>query len=252
MSRIKLKREDILDIDLENACFHFTNKDNLIGIDQKGLVPRIGENANGIEKTPKIFFAKGVKGALEICNVWIRWFIYKKQHKNYHRGIDHPVDSVLANLKFNQDFIDGKIYTEEIKQECFEEFYNYMKENRYLILDLQEGIDYSENDIDEKKADLISRKREDLLVAMYGKVDTTSEDKYKMERWNMHTIAGVTISQDKIQILKDGDKYSALDIIQTLREKVNNNTLDLGLLDEFLEYTKHKFVEDEQAIELTC
>lgn len=159
---------------------------------------------------------------------------------------------MLANLKFDQDFIDGKIYTEEIKQECFEKLYNYMKETKCLILDLQEGVDYSENDIDEKKADLISRKREDLLVAMYGKVDTTSEDKYKMERWNMHTIAGVTIEPDKIQILKDGDKYSALDIIQTLREKVNDDTLDLALLDEFLKYTKQKSVEDEQEIGSTC
>ena len=76
--KIKLKKEDILDIDLENACFHFTKKNNLIEIGQNRLELRIGDNANGVEKTPKIFFVKGAKGALGLCNVWIRWFIYKK------------------------------------------------------------------------------------------------------------------------------------------------------------------------------
>lgn len=52
-------------------CFHFTKKFNLTSITEHGLVSRIRDNKNGIEKPPKIFFSKGAKGALEICNVWI-------------------------------------------------------------------------------------------------------------------------------------------------------------------------------------
>lgn len=79
---------------------------------------------------------KGAKGALELCNVWIRWFIYKKQYENYHHGIDHPVDSVLASLKFDQDFIDDVFiailyhYRFFLK---FDKFFHFLRLNKFLV-----------------------------------------------------------------------------------------------------------------------
>ena len=78
-----LKEVDLSEIDLKNAFFHFTDTVNLDSIAERGLVPSIGENSRGVGKRSKSFFAMGNVGALEICNVWIKWLIYMKQRIAY-------------------------------------------------------------------------------------------------------------------------------------------------------------------------
>ena len=59
----------------ENSFFHFTHIDNLEDIEENGLKSTIGENAAGIENTPKVFFSVGEKGIIEIMEVWLRILI---------------------------------------------------------------------------------------------------------------------------------------------------------------------------------
>jgi len=69
--------KDISEIDLEHSFFHYTNKQNLDSILKFGLEPRIGESALYVEKTPKVFFAKGEKGIITIIDVWLKWLTGK-------------------------------------------------------------------------------------------------------------------------------------------------------------------------------
>ena len=73
-----IKIEDIENVDVKYAFFHYTNIENLESIDKNGLVPKIGNNATGIELTEKIFFAIGDKGVFAIMDSWIRWLIAKR------------------------------------------------------------------------------------------------------------------------------------------------------------------------------
>ena len=63
-------------LDRNEVLFHFTKSSNLEAISSLGLLPMIGKNSMGIENTKKVFFSKGYKGFLEICDVWINWLIY--------------------------------------------------------------------------------------------------------------------------------------------------------------------------------
>ena len=48
--------KDLSQIDINNNFFHYTNKNNLEGIFQEGLQPRIGDNSLYVEKSKKVFF----------------------------------------------------------------------------------------------------------------------------------------------------------------------------------------------------
>lgn len=49
---------DLNEFDGENAFYHFTSRDNYESISLNGLIPSIGDNANGIEKHLKYSFQK--------------------------------------------------------------------------------------------------------------------------------------------------------------------------------------------------
>ena len=76
MENIKIK--DLSEINIYNSFFHYTNEKNIASIDKDGLIPKIGDNATGIELTEKIFFAIGAKGVFAILDSWIRWLIAKR------------------------------------------------------------------------------------------------------------------------------------------------------------------------------
>lgn len=53
------KIKDISQIEIDNAFFHYTSKENLNNIIKNGLEPRIGKNSLYVEKSKKVFFAQG-------------------------------------------------------------------------------------------------------------------------------------------------------------------------------------------------
>jgi len=77
LEKSELSFIDISEIELNNVFLHYTNINNLTSIAQKGLVPKIGKNSKVLEKTKKIFFSVGDKGALVIMDSWLKWLVGK-------------------------------------------------------------------------------------------------------------------------------------------------------------------------------
>lgn len=228
-----LKEVDLSEIDLKNAFFHFTDTANLDSIAERGLLPSIGENSRGVEKRSKSFFAMGNVGALEICNVWIKWLIYMKQRITYLKKAQSPQETDELKNQFDSDFLSGKIYTEESKIDAFNRFYKIMSTKSYLILELEENVDYSLSDFDDVKKYCA---KQEITHALYGQTENINND--KMERWNMHTIEGVVIPPEKIKLLHDQNSYSAYDIIKSLYQRTKTDDVKLDFLVEFFKYAK--------------
>jgi len=92
----------------------------------------------------------------------------------------------------------------------------------FLILDLEENIDFSYDDIDEVK----NTYYESFLKLLYPS-ESNLKDK-KMEYWNMHIYSNKTISPQKISLLKNGDSYCA-------------NTILLRIIERNLKYIKANY-----------
>lgn len=223
---------DLNEFDGENAFYHFTNRDNYESISLNGLIPSIGDNANGIEKTSKVFFSKGNIGFLRICDVWINWFIYRISLYNSVLKYKDITKEERMNLKrqFREDFTNGLYYTEDNINYAITWMMEYMKSNIVLKLDIPHD-DYDELDIDEAKL----HEKEDFINRMYLGYITSSD---KVESFNMHTKSGVGVDKEKISKVTTNDDDSALSILKEIyrKEKDKDNVLEFAFLDRFMNY----------------
>lgn len=220
---------DLNEFDGENAFYHFTSRDNYESISLNGLIPSIGDNANGIEKTSKVFFSKGNIGFLRICDVWINWFIYRISLYNSVLKYKDITKEERMNLKrkFREDFTNGLYYTEDNVNYAITWMMEYMKSNIVLKLD----IPHDELDIDEAKL----HEKEEFTNRMYLGYITSSD---KVESFNMHTKSGVGVDKEKISKVTTNDDDSALSILKEIykEEKEKNNGLEFAFLDRFMNY----------------
>lgn len=223
---------DLNEFDGENAFYHFTNRDNYESISLNGLIPSIGDNANGIEKTSKVFFSKGNIGFLRICDVWINWFIYRISLYNSVLKYKDITKEERMNLKrkFREDFTNGLFYTEDNIDYAITWMMEYMKSNIVLKLDIPHD-DYDELDIDEAKL----HEKEDFINRMYLGYITSSD---KVESFNMHTKSGIGVDKEKISKVTTNDDDSALSILKEIyrKEKDKDNGLEFAFLDRFMNY----------------
>lgn len=223
---------DLNEFDGENAFYHFTNRDNYESISLNGLIPSIGDNANGIEKTSKVFFSKGNIGFLRICDVWINWFIYRISLYNSVLKYKDITKEERMNLKrqFRENFTNGLYYTEDNINYAITWMMEYMKSNIVLKLDIPHD-DYDELDIDEAKL----HEKEDFINRMYLGYITSSD---KVESFNMHTKSGIGVDKEKISKVTTNDDDSALSILKEIyrKEKDKDNGLEFAFLDRFMNY----------------
>ena len=223
---------DLNEFDGENAFYHFTNRDNYESISLNGLIPSIGDNANGIEKTSKVFFSKGNIGFLRICDVWINWFIYRISLYNSVLKYKDITKEERMNLKrkFREDFTNGLFYTEDNINYAITWMMEYMKSNIVLKLDIPHD-NYDDLDIDEAKL----HEKEDFINRMYLGYITSSD---KVESFNMHTKSGVGVDKEKISKVTTNDDDSALSILKEIyrKEKDKDNGLEFAFLDRFMNY----------------
>ena len=223
---------DLNEFDGEKAFYHFTSRDNYESISLNGLIPSIGDNANGIEKTSKVFFSKGNIGFLRICDVWINWFIYRISLYNSVLKYKDITKEERMNLKrkFREDFTNGLYYTEDNVNYAITWMMEYMKSNIVLKLDIPHD-DYDELDIDEAKL----HEKEDFINRMYLGYITSSD---KVESFNMHTKSGVGVDKEKISKVTTNDDDSALSILKEIyrKEKDKDNVLEFAFLDRFMNY----------------
>lgn len=203
----------------DNSFYHYTNINNLDSIYNNGLKPRIGDNAVGIEQNEKIFFTIGMTNSLILMESWIRWLIAKSGADMPGTFFDKPMyifATTLLKIKIFQPlmtFISKlELKSKYRKVKAYKQLKQILDNSVYLLLNLEEGIDYSFHDIDEVKNQNFDRT---LLSLMYN--TNYINDNY-MEFWNMHTFANKTIEPEKIKIVKVGNSIKASDVIEYMRK----------------------------------
>ena len=232
----------------EESLYHFTERSNLKTISKDGLVPTIGENAHGIENTPKIFFSRGEIGILKVSEVWLRWLmnrIYGSNNRlNIYKGLS-PKEKKERIDSWNHEFITkAYLRDEEKKERLFEYYYDYLKKRTYLTLNIKEGEEYDSKDIDENKVALKQKNNkyeQEYARIMYG--DFSNMDDMTMDSWNMHTKTDKGIKNNKIRIVETPDnKDDMLSILIYVYDKNKTIPHKKLLLDDFIKFVNKKKV----------
>ena len=216
IENVELNMINISEIDLDKVYLHYTNKNNLVSIYKNGLQPKIGKNAKVIEKTKKVFFSVGDKGALVTMDTWLKWLIaIPKNELIYYIGAN------LIKIKFVQilyRMITGNHKSEKKCKWSYNKLKKILDNSVYLVLNLEENIDFKYNDIDEVKK--YSKYPKDFIKNVYAYNSNPLDE--QMEYWNMHTISNKIINPQKIQVLRLNNETSASEILKYLIE----NNLD--------------------------
>lgn len=243
MGDLNLEEYEAIDITKlpKNTYFHYTNINNLESIFRDGLVPAIGDNAMGIEKSEKIFFTMGITNSLVLMESWLRWLIAKSLSDMPGEKLDKPVYKFatwLLKIKLFQPIltfvVKCELKSKKIRLKQYKNLKNILDNSIYLSLDLEYYSDYSLNDIDEVKNGNFDKK---LLSLMYNKSNVFDE---YMEYWNMHTLSGKNIEPEKIHLLKIDNSYKASDILEYMRKNTEIKIKrDLPFLYGYFKWVKH-------------
>lgn len=227
-----IKIIEINDVDLSSVFLHYTSIYNINNIAEQGLEPRIGQNSKGIEKTKKIFFSIGDKGALIILDAWLRWLISRPNNKYIYRIGAYLIDKpYFPSFIFDITFKKWHKSEYKLKKAC-KKLKKILENSIYLVLNLEENKDFSFHDIDEVKMSKIPQKYLNLIYR-YGQ----NTNNKKTEYWNMHTYSNRKISADKISLLKINDSYSANKILKYIASKNEKYIQDnCELLNYYLKY----------------
>ena len=123
----------------------------------------------------------------ETLNTWVRYEYYVKVQEKREEG--------KSNVKFGSEEIDPKIL-----EEVHEKMYNDLKDRMYYSIDLEEGVDYLKDDVDDKKIDFKTRNMPEIIIKdvkwQYGDGEYGNFDDIKQERWNRNTIKGKVIEPE--------------------------------------------------------
>ena len=233
--------------ELKKVFLHFTRKNNQEDIEKRGLDPQAKkENAVANDKeVPVVYFSEGIDGMFETLNTWVRFEYYMKVQEKRREGID---------VKLGNEEIDS-----DILKEVHEKMYEDLKDRIYYSVDLEEGIDYEKDGIDDKKVDLKTRLENNDIPEhivedvkwQYGDGDYGNFNDIKQEKWNRNTIRGKVIEPEKLtQIVSENGSLSALDIMLEKYENYDKTKLEnLKELEKLVEYCKER-KKEEQDLEL--
>ncbi len=198
---------NIENIDLNNSFFHFTAKDNLESIDEKGLIAQIGDASKMVNDKPRVCLSRGGKGILGIKNSFIHMF------KNL-RVCDIP-EEYRKYFKIN-DFSNTNKVSPELVYDAMEKRF---RDEIYLKVDAKEGEDFTRDEIHGLGSDFDIKGKENHNI---------SSDKLSM----VVTSMGKT-SLDIIQYIYN----RILEKNPGKEDIIRNNNSDLA---EMLEYIKSK------------
>lgn len=206
----------------EDGFFRFHNTRHLQEVVcNKGYIEgEIGERSKtDDEPVERIYFSKGLTGVYKIASKVMLDLIFRKRgYDKKQEEINHTSEGeekVAKMVALEQELKSIRLQEEE-QQEIFSEFRDFYENQTYMVVDLQEGEDFS------------------------------PEDNWSLA--NMHTKEGVKIPKEKIKILGvlKGDKLETdgFEILKSLYAKYRNEEQfeeDIGesyyidLLDELLE-----------------
>lgn len=209
-----IRVKDISQINIKHTFFHYTNKKNLDTILETGLEPRIGENSLYVEKTPKVFFMEGEKGIMTIMDVWLRWLTAKSGVNKFvywlgtfYMRIPFCIKSIPNNI------VKKNLKNTKKRNKVYKKMKYILDNSIFLILDLEEKIDFDYNDIDEVKNTYYSS----FLKLLY--LSNSNLKDSRIEYWNMHTYSNKIIGAEKISLLKENNKDNANDILINIIER---------------------------------
>lgn len=225
------KTIDITKIDRNNSFLHYTNQNNLNSIFDTGLEPRIGKNSMAIEKSKKIFFTIGYDNTLILMDAWIKWLVLRPKNNFIYRcGAFFMTKSYFPKIIVDTIFKNWINDKNRIEYAC-KKLNTILNNSVFLVLDLEENIDYDYNDIDEVKNQTFSRKQLKYIYTYNENIDDS-----KMEKWNMHTISNKKIAKEKITLVKYNDSNKASDLIEyMIKESKINFANDLPFLCKYIE-----------------
>ena len=218
---------------------HFTRKGNQEDIEKKGLDPKAKkENAVANDnKTPVVYFSEGLDGMFETLNTWVRFEYYMKVQEKRRAGID---------VKLGNEEIDP-----EILEEVHEKMYNDLKDRMYYSIDLEEGVDYLKDDVDDKKIDFKTRNMPEFIIKdvkwQYVDGEYSNFDDIKQERWNRNTIKGKVIEPEKLtKVISEKGDVDALTVVIEQYERYDNDSKEkLKELSDLVNYCKEKIREEK-------
>lgn len=246
--------------DNKKVFFHFTHKENLESILEKGLVQRIGSNAMTAEDSPKIFFSEGKEYALKCIDVWLRWNIVRvSRDLMISRAVSNinPAVNIQAAEYYSAEYqkakdahLDRVISTELLNEKLlkdlsFEMVYQEWKKSIYLALDLEENTHFRYDDTDDGKERHRGNVRETKYMQfMYGGYESEG-----LEKWNMHTLRELpSIPPERIQQVDYQGKTDALTVAKKMymdkKEYVDNR---LPLLAEWFEFCKERDLQQNNS-----
>lgn len=230
--------------ELKKIFLHFTRKNNQEDIEKRGLDPQAKkENAVANDKeVPVVYFSEGVDGMFETLNTWVRFEYYMKVQEKRREGID---------VKLGNEEIDS-----DILKEVHEKMYDDLKDRIYYSVDLEEGIDYEKDGIDDKKVDLKTRLENNDIPEhivedvkwQYGDGEYGNFDDIKQEKWNRNTKAGKVIEPEKLtQIISENGSLDALNIMLEKYDNYDKIKLEnLKELENLVDYCKERRKEEQE------
>ena len=230
--------------ELKKIFLHFTRKNNQESIEKIGLDPNVKkENAVGNDReVPVVYFSEGLDGMFEILNTWVRFEYYMKVQEKRKLGLD---------VKFGHEEVDSNIL-----KEVYEKMYEDLKDRIYYSVNLEEGIDYEKDGIDDKKVDLKTRlENKDIPEHIiedakwqYGDGDYGNFDDIKQEKWNRNTRAGKVIEPEKLtQIISENGSLDALNIMLEKYDNYDKIKLEnLKELENLVDYCKERKKEEQE------
>ena len=237
----EFKIADISQIDVKKTYFHYTSIDNLESISNYGLLPKLGDNSIGVEKSEKIFFTIGQKGTLVLMDSWIKWIIAKSiLELSGIKKVDKSIYkfwTFVMKLKIRPQFIINFITKIElnnkiVKKSAYKKMKKILDNSVFFALDLENGVDFSKKDVDEVKSQNFDRT---FLKMLYSYDSHVYEQ--QMEFWNMHTYTGKDIPKSKLTLLKSHESFIANDIIRAMAKSSRVNIKKvLPYLNEYLEF----------------
>ena len=230
--------------ELKKIFLHFTRKNNQEDIEKRGLDPQAKkENAVANDKeVPVVYFSEGVDGMFETLNTWVRFEYYMKVQEKRREGID---------VKLGNEEIDS-----DILKEVHEKMYDDLKDRIYYSVDLEEGIDYEKDGIDDKKVDLKTRLENNDIPEyivedvkwQYGDGDYGNFNDIKQEKWNRNTRAWKVIGPEKLtQIISENGSLDALNIMLEKYDNYDKIKLEnLKELENLVDYCKERRKEEQE------
>lgn len=211
-----IKTTDIKDIDKNNCFLHYTAQKNIYSIFDVGLKPRIGKNSMAIEKSKKIFFTMGFDNTLILMDAWIKWLVLRpRSNFVYSCGAFFMTKKYFPKIIIDTIFKNWIKSDKRIKYAC-KKLNKILNNSVFLLLDLEENVDFKYNDIDEVKNQNFSRKQ---LKYIYTYCDNIED--ITIEKWNMHTLSNKTIEKNKITLLSIDSSFKASELIEYMYKQSN-------------------------------